>query len=118
MAAVEITATKVIEGVEKSATILFDFGADVNEAIGKFGAEVVFSNFKRSAVITAQAAMRRLMEANKTQDEIAESMKAWAPGVSLERSMDPVKAIQNKFATMSPEDQQALIDQLMQKMGK
>jgi len=118
MALTEITATKVIEGVEKSGTFLFDFGADVNEAIAKFGAEVVFSNFKRSSIITAQAAIRRLLEAGKTQDEIEEAMKAWAPGVSLERTIDPVRALQNKFATMSPEEQQALIDQLMQKMGK
>ena len=116
--ATEITATKVIGDSEKSATIVFDFGANVDEAITKYGAEVVFSNFKRSAVITAQAAMRRYMEAGKTQEEIAEAMKAWAPGVSLERSVDPVKALQNKFATMSPDEQQALIAQLMEKMGK
>ena len=114
----EITATKQIGDVEKSATIAFDFGADVNAAIEKFGAEVVFSNFKRSAVITAQAAIRRYMEAGKTQEEIVEAMKAWAPGVSLERSIDPVKALQNRFATMSPEEQQALVAQLMEKMAK
>ena len=109
----EIKASKQIDGVEKECTILFDFGADVNAAIEKFGAEVVFSNFKRSAVITAQAAMRRLLEANKTQAEIETAMAPWKPGVSLERSFDPVKALQSKFATMSPEEQNKLIEQLM-----
>lgn len=118
MAMTEIIATKVIDGVEKQGSFLFDFGADVNEAISKFGGEVVFSNFKRSAVITAQAAIRRLLEAGKTQAEIEETMKAWAPGVSLERTIDPVKALQNKFATMSKEEQEALIQKLMEQVGK
>lgn len=117
----EIKATKEIpkdSGIEKEAVIFIDFGADVNDAVAKFGAEVVFSNFKRSATITAQAALRRLMEANKTQEEITTAMAGWKPGVSLERSFDPVKALTNKFATMTPEEQNKIIEDLMARAGK
>lgn len=114
----EIKATKEIDGVLRESSILFDYGADNAEAVTKFGAEVVFSNFKRSANITAQAAMRRLMEAGKNQEEITAAMASWKPGVSLERTIDPVKALTNKFATLSPEEQNKIIEDLMAQQKK
>lgn len=114
----EIKATKEIGDAVKEATILFDYGQTCEEAVAKFGAEVVFSNFKRSANITAQAAMRRLLEAGKSQEEITAAMAAWAPGVSLERTVDPVKALLGKFATMSKEEQEKIISDLMDKQAK
>ncbi len=113
MAISEITATKKIGDVEKSAAIAFDFGGTAAEAIEKFGAEVVYANFVRSAVITAQAAIRRMLEAGSTQDQITEKMKSWAPGVPLERVIDPVAAITAKMASMSQEEKDALIEKLM-----
>jgi hypothetical protein len=62
MALTEIKATKKPGDVEKEAAIAYDFGANLDDAAGKFGAEVVFTNFKRTAVITAQAAIRRMLE--------------------------------------------------------
>ena len=105
----EIKATKG----DKAATITFDFGTGVEDAIAKFGADVVFANFKRSAIITAQAAMRRLLEANKSTEEIAEKMAQWKPGIPLERVVDPVAALQNLMKDMSEEQKNALIEKLM-----
>ena len=105
----EITATKG----DKTATITYDFGGSAAAAIEKFGAEVVYANFTRSAVITAQAAMRRYLEANKTQDEVAQKMAAWKPGVPMERVVDPVAALQGLMAKMTDEEKNALIEKLM-----
>ena len=108
----EIVATKKIEGVEKQATFVFDFGGNVDEAIKLFGADVVYANFVRSAVITAQAAMRRYLEDGLNNDEIVAKMQAWKPGVQMERVVDPVAATLSKFASMTPEEQAALISKL------
>ena len=105
----EITATKG----DKSATITYDFGGSAAAAIEKFGAEVVYANFTRSAVITAQAAMRRYLEAGKSQAEVAEKMTAWKPGVPMERVVDPIGALQALMAKMSEEEKNALIEKLM-----
>ena len=108
----EIKATKKINGVDKEATILFDFGGSVEAAIEKFGSNVVYSNFVRSSVITAQAAMRRFLEDGLGQDEIEAKMADWKPGVSLERTYDPLAALLNKMATMTPEEREAAIEKL------
>jgi hypothetical protein len=108
----EIKASKKIDGVDKEATILYDFGGDLDGAVILFGKEVVYANFVRSSVITAQAAMRRFIEDGKSQDEIASKMAGWKPGVPLERVVDPIAATLNKFAAMTPEEQIGLINKL------
>lgn len=109
----EITASKKINGEDKSVTVVYDFGGTVEAAIEKFGAQVVYSNFTRAAVITAQAIMRREMEAGKTSEQIAEKMATWKPGVAIERVVDPIGATMSKFKSMSAEEQNALIEKLM-----
>ncbi len=108
----EIKATKKIDGVDKEATILFDFGGDVDTAIEKFGANVVYSNFVRSSVITAQAAMRRFLEDGLDQAAIEEKMSGWKPGVSLERTFDPTAAFIAKYAKITPEEREAALEKL------
>ena len=108
----EIKATKKINGEDKEATILYDFGGDLESAVAKFGANVVYSNFTRSAVITAQAAMRRFLEDGLDQAAIEEKMAAWKPGVSLERTFDPTAAFMAKYAQMTPEEREAALEKL------
>ena len=107
-----IKASKRINDEEKSVEVQFDFGGSVEAAVEKFGAEVVYSNFTRASVITAQAAMRRMLETGKGQEEIQAAMNSWKPGVSIERTVDPVASVLGKFGSMSPEEQKALIKQL------
>ena len=39
-------------------------------------------------------------------------MQDWQPGVSLERTVDPVAAVMRKFSSMTADDQAALIESL------
>ena len=112
MADVEIKAKKKVGDEDKEATIYVDFGEDLEDAINKFGEAVVLSNFKASAKITAQAAMRRYLEAKKSAEEVVKLMAAWKPGVAIERVSDPVAAFKAKFASMSPEEQIAALADL------
>jgi len=118
MALTEIKATKKIDGVEKTAAVAYDFGADLPESIDKFGADVVFTNFKRTAVITAQAAIRRMLEGGKGEEEIATTMQSWKPGVALERTVDPVASLVGKWDSYSPEEQMEILKKLKAKSKK
>ena len=103
---IEVTATK--DGQE--ATLNYDFGSDINDAIAKFGAEVVFTNFRQAAKIALQARMRSRMEKKGNVQELA---TIWKPGIQLERAaVDPVVAAKNAFANMSAEDREAFLNEL------
>lgn len=117
MALTEIKASKKIDGVDKAAAIAYDFGATLEEAVERFGAEVVFTNFKRTAVITAQAAIRRMLENGKSEEEIAAGMQGWKPGVALERTVDPVASLVGKWDSYSKEDQDDIIRKLKAKQS-
>lgn len=99
-------------GVKKEAAINYDFGDSLSESIEKYGENVVFSNFKKSAVITAQSVMRRYLDANKSQDEIVSAMASWKPGVSLERVSDPEGAFMAKWEKMTPEERFSMLEKL------
>ena len=115
---VEISATYKKGEEDRECTILFDFGGSVEAAIEKFGADVVYSNFVRASKVTAQAAMRRLMEAGSADDDVVAKMADWKPGVALERTVDPVQAMLTKFAKMDPAAQAQLIADLQAKRAR
>jgi len=108
----EITAKKIINDEPHVATIAYDFGENLDAAVEKFGAEVVFSNFKQSAKITAQAAMRRMLEDGKDQDAVAARMADWKPGQTLERVIDPVATLKAQLKNMDPAEAKALLKDL------
>ena len=114
MALTEITAAKEVNGEKKTASIAKDLGENCQDAIDKFGAEVVHTNFKSAAKITAQAAMRRYMEAGKTAEEITTLMEAWKPGVAKDRVIDPVAALVSRWDSYTPKEQQ----EILAKLGK
>jgi hypothetical protein len=118
MGLTEIKATKKIDGVDKAGAVAYDFGATLEEAVEKFGADVVFTSFKRTAVITGQAAIRRMLEGGKSEEEIAANMSSWMPGVALERTVDPVASLVGRWDSYSKEEQDAIIKKLKTKQSK
>lgn len=90
----------------------YDFGATLEEATEKFGAEVVFSSFVSAQTIRAQAVVRALLEANKTDDEIAAELAGWKPGVQRTRTIDPQAAILAKWGSMSEDEKAAFLAKL------
>lgn len=112
MGLIEVQAKKEIDGEEKNHSMMFDFGEDMEDAAQKFGADVVFTNFRASAKITLQAAIRRLLEKGLTAEQINEKLLSWKPGVALDRTIDPITAFMAKWATMPPEEREKMLDTL------
>jgi len=106
---IEVSAKKD----EKEGTINYDFGADLDEAVEMFGADVVFSRYRAAAKIDLQAVMRRYLAAGKDCEELAEK---WKPGMVMERVVDPKAAAKNAFAKMSEEEKEAFLAELRSQM--
>jgi hypothetical protein len=115
---VEIKATYKKGDVDVECAILYDFGQTLEGAVEKFGADVVYSNFVRASKVTAQAAMRRLLEGGKSDEEVQSTMDSWKPGVALERTVDPVAALMAKFGKMDASAQAQLLADLQAKAQK
>lgn len=90
----------------------FDFGTDLKEAVEKYGEEVIFSSYKRSQVIAFQNAVRRMLDAGKTNEEIDQTMESWKPGVAMERTSDPIAALMSKWSKLTDEQKAEIISKL------
>ena len=108
MAAIEVTANKG----SKSLTVSYDFGENLQDAINKFGEEIVFSNAVQSMKISLQALIRRGFDKGTEDSVIAQQAAAWKPGVAAQRVADPVAAITQKWAALDPEARAELLKKL------
>lgn len=113
--AIEVKATK--QNTDREVLTLVDLGDNLEDAVQKFGAEVVFTNFQAQAKIKAQAIIRDMMTEGKKDEEIQEFMNTWKPGVSRERNVDPLAAFMNKFKSMTAEEQDEKLKELMALAG-
>lgn len=101
--------------INKEATIEYNFGENVQDAISMFGEEVVYNGFKADAVVTLQSAIRRYLE--KGQDPAVLSSE-WKPGQKAPSiAADPKATALAAFAKMSQEDKEALIAQIRAMAG-
>ena len=115
MAALSITTNA--PKVSRVLVVDYDFGANLEEATAKFGAEVVFSNFKQNAVIGLQALVRRNLEAkdDKYKDDAAiiAAVANWKPGVATVKTTDKKALVMDAIGKMSAEERKALLEQLL-----
>ena len=113
MPAIEVTANKD----SRSATVSYDFGDNLAQAVEKFGEEVVFTNMQQSMKISLQALLRRGFDKGQSDEEIATAAAAWKPGVASQRTTDPVSTITAKWATLDPKKKAELLAQLKAQMN-
>lgn len=116
----KITAKKTIKDENKvvvetrEATVEYNFGDTLTDALELFGEDSVFSAFLSKVKIDAQGAVRRMLENNLDSDKITEAMSAWKPGEKLERIKDPVGNFKKHLASMSEEERDAMIAELLE----
>jgi hypothetical protein len=109
----DITAKKKIGDELKEITVNCDLGENLEDAVNKFGAEVVFTNARAAFKITAQSAMRRYLEMGLDSKNIIDKMATWKPGVSAERvTVDPVTALMGKWGSMSEAEKKDILAKL------
>ena len=108
---IETSAPKV----DRSISVEYDFGGNLEAAVGLFGADVVYSNFEDNVVIGLQGLVRRNLEKKDdkfmSDEEIRAAVEAWAPGVGAKRG-DPLAALMSRFQKLTPEKQAEMIAKL------
>lgn len=84
----------------------------LDDMITAFGADTVYSSAFAQIIVGFQAAVRRLAEAGKSDDEIASTMLTWKPGMRLGLGGDPIARTLANFGNLSPEQQADLLQKL------
>lgn len=95
-----------------SITLPHNLAENLQDLITQFGEQMVYDNAFAQIIVGFQGAVRRMAEANKTDDEIREVMASWKPGMRLGLGGDPIQKTLANFGNLSPEQQAAFMKQL------
>lgn len=100
-----VTARDGKEGRAASAEV--NIGETLDDAIKLVGEDVLYSNYKQKAVVAAQAKMRGMIRAGKSDEEITEAMSTWRPGAGPARSSTSlVEKATAAFDKMTPDQKE------------
>jgi hypothetical protein len=69
------------EQVQRTGAFTYDTGNNLDEAISKFGKDLIFGKFNAQVTIDAAGVARSMLEANKTPTEIQAFLNTWKPGM-------------------------------------
>lgn len=110
---------KVVQAQIGPYVIEINVGSTAAEDIQMFGDEVVKSNFESNVTVTVQSNMRSGMKKGETQEQLQARLGSYKPGVAARAAVvDPVQAYIAKFASATPEQQAAMINELKAKAKK
>lgn len=107
-----ITTKASKEADSRSITLPDPFLGELEELEEKYGKEVVAEAARAQLRVKFQAAVRSLLRANKSDEEISSVMASWKPGDKLGLGGDPQAMILKNFGNMTPEQRAQLIAQL------
>lgn len=110
----EVTARDGKDG--RDATVVVDLGENLDDAVARFGAEVVFSNYLANVKIGVQSGIRRYIKAGIDDAAIQAKFDNYKPGVTMDRVVDPIAAMAAKLSKMTPEEREAAFAQLRAKL--
>ena len=110
----EVVARLGKEEDAPAATVNYNFGDNLDEAIGLFGDEAIFSRFRSASVVDLQALIRRHLsgEKPKSQDEIQALADEWKPGIGTRVKRSPKDKALDALAALTPEDRATLLESL------
>lgn len=101
--------------VGAEGTFEYDFGTSVDEAVKKFGEEVVFNYFRQAAIIKAQGFVRRKLEAGASVEEAQEALNGWTPGAIQRQAKSKKEKVLSFFSSLSDEEKLEVLKALKQR---
>ena len=111
MAATKFHAKAPKTGIEGEFT--YDFGDNLQDAISKFGEDVVFNLFKRQAIVDAQGVVRRVMEKGGSPEEAQARLDEWKPGVvKIRTGQSRMQKALKLFSSLSEEQKLEILKAL------
>lgn len=94
------------------ATYGVEDGNNLEGAIELYGADVVFGQFQKGIKTSARNALRGQLSSGRSTEEALSRMDGWRPGVALESSIDPKRALIAQMGSMTKEEKIALINEI------
>lgn len=106
-------------GASPVLTVAYNFGADLDDAVEKFGAETVFNSFVDRAVINLQGKLRRHIEESLAEKDpkplpknAQDLVGDWVPAAGTAVRKSPSEKVSVLVGKLSAEDRAALIERL------
>ncbi len=96
------------EQVVLEGEVTYDFGDDLDDAVSRFGEDVVFGKFRQQAVIDLQSVIRSCLTRSMDEEATQAEIDAWKPGVKRSVTRDPKAALLAAYAKLSPEEREAI----------
>lgn len=104
------------DGQPISLSVNYDFGDSLDDAIEKFGKQVVFELYKAAASLRVQNVARNALVDKKTPEEATKLAEEYVLGTTLPRgSRDPVRTAETAVSKMSPEEEKEFILKLRER---
>jgi DNA-directed RNA polymerase specialized sigma24 family protein len=106
---------KVTQGTraDEIFTVKYDLPDTTEEAIQRFGTEVVFSRLMASLTIDLQSFMRTQIQKDKaTAESVQEACNGWMPGVR-KRGKTREEKLRDMLSAMSPEERAELLSEYL-----
>lgn len=110
MSTQEITA-KTTSGPREGQTfaVKYDIPDSIQEALDRFGDEVVYSRFKASLVIDLQSFMRTQVQKEEfSSDMLEQAVSAWVPGIRA-KGKSVGEKIQDMLSKLTPEQREEIL---------
>jgi hypothetical protein len=117
MATVNVTAKD--PSLDRSVTVAYNFGENLDEAVAMFGAEAVFNAFVADAKVGLQALIRSKIRGTKDKDgnitksyndeEIQAAANEWKPAAGARQAADPMAKLKALLEKLTPEQRAAVL---------
>jgi hypothetical protein len=106
----EKVSAKITDGPE--VTVDFELDDNIQDAINRYGEDVVMSRYRASLIIDLQSFLRTQMKKESwTPDGIQQAVKNWVPGVKA-RGRSPAERAAELFSKLSEEEKAQLLEEL------
>ena len=119
----DLTVSAKLADFDKVISVQYNFGADIEEMIELFGADVVYNKAMDSMVIDAQSKLRRHLKAELVGDkkdgkkiplpkDIQELFADWKPAAGSKERKSALEKAQTLIGRLNDEERKSLIAQI------
>lgn len=114
---VSIGKIKGSDGKPVSISIEYDFGDNLEDAVEKYGEDVVFDLYQAAASIRVRNVARSALLNGKTPEEAVKLASTYVLGTSFSMGpRDPVRTAETAVGRMSPEEEKQFILKLKERV--
>lgn len=115
---VEAGKTIEVDGEEQHVTakVFYDAGSNLDDAVDKYGEDLVFGLYKSEMFKKLKSAIRRELNSGTPPDQVPDRLSNWRPDKPHHVAKNPEQAGLDAFDQMTPEQQQEHLEKIRRKL--